>query len=115
MDRDQINFARKERATRLREHYSKLSAVTRDFQIWMTQIEDLQNTYYRYVTEPLLASPETADEAEFDAIDIEHARQAAAIQAARERMSEALAHIENAILPGGRAGRLLDITEDDFK
>lgn len=94
--------------------YGKLERMAAEQQQYLDTVEQHHIDYYTVVLRELQESTSPDDEELFDKIDRVYARQMASVQAARERLIEASAHIKNALLPDGHTAHLKNVTPETF-
>lgn len=97
------------------QHSNRLDRSAVDLYGWLDTIEQQHHAYYTSVLSALQESTDPEDEKLFDLLDREYSRQCASLQAARERITEACAHIKNAVLARGHAGHLSNVSPEDFQ
>lgn len=109
------NVAGKLHRQRMAQHSNKIERNAAGFYTWLDTIEQEHHEFYTAVLNGLQESTHPEDEKLFDELDKEYARQCASLQAARERITEACAHIKNAVLARGHAGHLSNVSPEDFE
>lgn len=78
-------------------HRQKLGRTEMDFGAWLDDIEKMIVDYYHPLLEALQQSAQPEDESLYNQLDRQYAARMAFLQAARERMVEAGAHLNRAI------------------
>lgn len=109
------NVAGKRHRELMAGHYNRLQRMATDTQLWLDQVEQAHHDYYGTLLRTLQESSSPEDEELFDKLDREYSRQMCSVQAARERITEATAHIKNALLAGGQAAHLTNVTPETFQ
>lgn len=109
------NVAGKVHRQQMQAHHNRLISVATDLNAWMDQLEQHLHDYYVTLLNTLQESTNPDDAELFDKLDREYSRQVASVQAARERMTEASAHIKNAVVSGGHAAHLQNVTPETFQ
>jgi hypothetical protein len=97
------------------QHCNRIERASLDLHSWYDTIEQQLHDYYQLLLKELCESTDPADEVLYDKLDREYARQCASLQAARERTTEAAAHLKNAVLSLGHTGHLANITPETFQ
>lgn len=96
-------------------HYDRLLRLDGDMRAWLAQIETAHQDYYNAVLTPLLESGTPEDQELWEELDIEYSQQMSSLQAARERITEALAHVRKAIVPGAQTAPFKNVTPETFQ
>lgn len=108
------NVAGKQHRQQMGQHANRIERVAADLYTWLDTIEQQHHDFYSTLLTTLAESTQPEDAKMYDDIDREYSRQCASLQAARERITEASAHIKNAILQRGHTGHLQNTSPDDF-
>lgn len=80
-------------------HNTRLERVDSDMTAWMDDVEAMVINYYTPLLDALAQSSEQQDEELYTQLDRQYASRMASLQAARERVTEACAHLKLAIKP----------------
>lgn len=80
-------------------HRNKAANMGNDFDLWADDIEQMITQYYMPLLETLQQSTNPEDEELYIGMDKQYTARMAALQAARERMTECCAHLALAITP----------------
>lgn len=109
------NVAGKQHRKVMAAHYDRLTQIDVDMERWISQMEDELHAFYPVLLTELAESTNPEDEALFNALDKQYSRQCASLQAARERMTEALTHVRKAVVPGAQEKTFINVTPETFK
>lgn len=110
------NVAGKHHRAKMGMHVNRVERMSTDLYSWLDRIEQEHHDYYSVLLRELAESTRPEDSDLYDQLDREYARQCASLQAARERITEAAAHIRNATRTvGGHASHLLNVTPEEFQ
>lgn len=108
------NVVGKRHRQQMGQHANRIERASTDLYSWIDTIEQEHHDFYSTILGALQESADPEDEALFNQLDREYSRQCASLQAARERITEAAAHLKNAVLARGHAGHLSNVSPDDF-
>lgn len=108
------NVAGKHHRQLMGQHANRIERSSADLYAWIDTIEQQHHDFYTSVLTALQESTRPEDEELFNELDREYSRQCASLQAARERITEAAAHLKNAVLARGHAGHLSNVSPEDF-
>ena len=108
------NVVGKRHRQQMGQHANRIERASTDLYVWIDTIEQEHHDFYSTILGALQESTDPEDEALFNQLDREYSRQCASLQAARERITEAAAHLKNAVLARGHAGHLSNVSPDDF-
>ncbi|QJI52295.1 hypothetical protein [Cronobacter phage JC01] len=109
------NVAGKQHRRTMAAHYDRLTRMDTDMELWLTQIEEELHAFYPVLLNELAESTNPEDEALFNDLDKQYSRQCASLQAARERMTEALTHVRKAVVPGAQEKTFINVTPETFQ
>lgn len=109
------NVAGKQHRQQMGQHVNWVERAAADLYGRLDTIEQQHHAFYTSVLSALQESSRPEDEELFDQLDREYSRQCSSLQAARERITEACAHIKNAVLARGHAGHLTNVLPEDFQ
>lgn len=110
------NVAGKQHRQQMGQHTNRIERASVDIYSWIDTIEQQHHDYYQVLLKELAESSSPEDEALYDQLDREYSRQCASLQAARERITEASAHLRNAVSTArGHASHLVNINPEDFQ
>lgn len=109
------NVAGKKHRELMRANYNKLEAATDDMLGWVQSIEQQHHDFYSSVLEELEQSSNPEDFKLYQHLDRIYTQQLSSLQAAKERVIEASAHLKCAIVhPGDRIAHLKNVTGESF-
>lgn len=109
------NVMGKRHRQQMGQHVGRIERATADLYAWIDTVEQQHHDYYSTILGALQESTQPEDEQLFNELDREYSRQCASLQAARERITEAAAHLKNGVLQRGHTGHLQNIAPEDFE